>query len=131
MNHSKEVWKFGNKLDHLGIVLVIWVSTFCSDSFGFYCDDILRAFYCFLVMSYLSAKHLIFDISRLHSAPWVAASSLCSPVSAPHPSASCDPPLLLPSVSQRSSLPSTASLSMVGRDRTNKGLSLISSVWDY
>ena len=35
MNHSKEVWKLGNELDHLGIVLVIWGSMVPIDYFGF------------------------------------------------------------------------------------------------
>ena len=51
MNHSKEVWKFGNELDHLGIVLVIWSSSFCSAYFGFYCDLKLQISYCALVMA--------------------------------------------------------------------------------
>jgi len=49
MNHSKETWKLGNELDHLGIVLVIWSSTIGSDFFGFYCDPILRVSYCAIV----------------------------------------------------------------------------------
>ncbi|KAK0508439.1 hypothetical protein JMJ35_008715 [Cladonia borealis] len=46
MNHSKEVWKLGNELDHLGIVLVIWSSMVPSDYFGFYCSPDLQILYC-------------------------------------------------------------------------------------
>lgn len=49
MNHSKEVWHFGNALDHLGIVLVIWGSMVPIDYFGFYCDSLLQYFYCVMV----------------------------------------------------------------------------------
>lgn len=49
MNHSKEVWKLGNELDHLGIVLVIWSSTVSSDYFGFYCDATLQGTYIAMV----------------------------------------------------------------------------------
>lgn len=44
MNHSPSVWQLCSKLDHLGIVLVIWGSTIPSAHFGFYND---RA-YCYL-----------------------------------------------------------------------------------
>ena len=51
MNHSKEVWKLGNELDHLGIVLVIWSSTVPIDYFGFYCSPDLQTLYCTVVDS--------------------------------------------------------------------------------
>lgn len=51
MNHSKEVWKLGNELDHLGIVLVIWSSMVPIDYFGFYCSPDLQIFYCTMVGS--------------------------------------------------------------------------------
>ena len=46
INHSKEIWKLGNELDHLGIVLVIWSSMIPSDYFGSYCSPRLQYFYC-------------------------------------------------------------------------------------
>ena len=51
MNHSKEVWKLGNELDHLGIVIVIWSSMVSVDYFGFYCDPKLQSIYCASVSS--------------------------------------------------------------------------------
>lgn len=44
-DHSPEMHKFGNELDHLGIVLVFWGSGAPSDYFGFYCDQSLRNTY--------------------------------------------------------------------------------------
>lgn len=52
MNHSKEVWKLGNELDHLGIVLVIWSSTIPSVYIGFHCDPTLQQFYIATVSSH-------------------------------------------------------------------------------
>ena len=49
MNHSSGVHKFGNELDHLGIVIVIWASIVPTDYFGFYCDTTLRWGYWTLV----------------------------------------------------------------------------------
>ena len=49
LNHSKEVWKLGNELDHLGIVLVIWGSMVPSDYFGFYCSPVLQCTYILIV----------------------------------------------------------------------------------
>ena len=37
-DHSAEAHKFGNELDHLGVVFVIWGSGIPSTHFGFYCD---------------------------------------------------------------------------------------------
>lgn len=44
-NHSKEVHKFGNELDHLGVVLVIYGSAVPATYFQFYCDPALRNIY--------------------------------------------------------------------------------------
>jgi adiponectin receptor len=44
-NHSKEMYKFGNELDHLGVVLVIYGSTMPGTYFEFYCHPTLRGFY--------------------------------------------------------------------------------------
>lgn len=38
MNHSREVSSFGNKLDYIGIVLLIWGSFIPSIYYGFACD---------------------------------------------------------------------------------------------
>lgn len=40
-NHSARVAKFGNKLDYLGIVFLIWGSFIPSISYGFACDPAL------------------------------------------------------------------------------------------
>lgn len=44
-NHSKEVHKFGNELDHLGVVFVIYGSTMPGTFFEFYCHPGLRTWY--------------------------------------------------------------------------------------
>ena len=44
-NHSKEVHKFGNELDHLGVVFVIYGSTMPGTYFEFYCNPQLRTLY--------------------------------------------------------------------------------------
>ena len=54
LNHSKEVWKLGNELDHLGIVFVIWGSMVPSDYFGFYCNPELQ--YCYITIVWLFSR---------------------------------------------------------------------------
>lgn len=49
LNHSESVWHLGNKLDHLGIVLVIWGSMVPIDYFGFPCRQLLQGFYICIV----------------------------------------------------------------------------------
>ncbi|KAM0800315.1 mPR-typeG-protein-coupled receptor [Usnea florida] len=44
-NHSPKVAKFGNQLDYLGIVILIWGSTVPSIYYGFYCDPRLQILY--------------------------------------------------------------------------------------
>ena len=41
--------RFGNQLDHLGIVVVMWGSTIPSDYFGFYDEPVLMSSYLTLV----------------------------------------------------------------------------------
>ena len=48
-NHSAELHERGNALDHLGIVVVMWASSVCSDYFGFYHEPWLRNVYCVMV----------------------------------------------------------------------------------
>jgi adiponectin receptor len=52
-NHSKEIHKFGNELDHLGVVSVIYGSTMPGTFFEFYCHPNLRT--CYWVMSTIFA----------------------------------------------------------------------------
>lgn len=51
-NHSEKVAKFGNKLDYLGIVFLIWGSFIPSISYGFACDP-------FLVKQYWTMVNLL------------------------------------------------------------------------
>ncbi|KAL8878679.1 MAG: hypothetical protein Q9198_003564 [Flavoplaca austrocitrina] len=44
-NHSPQVQKFGNQLDYLGIVILMWGSTIPSIYYGFYCDPKLQRVY--------------------------------------------------------------------------------------
>ena len=43
-NHSREITRFGNQLDYLGIIIVMWGSTIPSDYYGFYCSPKLQYF---------------------------------------------------------------------------------------
>lgn len=44
-NHSPNVQRFGNQLDYLGIVILMWGSTIPSIYYGFYCDPRLQKIY--------------------------------------------------------------------------------------
>ena len=44
-NHSPKVQKFGNQLDYLGIVILMWGSTIPSIYYGFYCNPRLQKIY--------------------------------------------------------------------------------------
>ena len=44
-NHSPKVQQFGNQLDYLGIVVLMWGSTIPSIYYGFYCDPHLQKVY--------------------------------------------------------------------------------------
>lgn len=44
-NHSPKVQKFGNQLDYLGIVILMWGSTIPSIYYGFYCHPQLQKIY--------------------------------------------------------------------------------------
>ncbi|CAL8576031.1 hypothetical protein XPA_001923 [Xanthoria parietina] len=48
-NHSPNVQKFGNQLDYLGIVILMWGSTIPSIYYGFHCDPRLQRVYWFNV----------------------------------------------------------------------------------
>ena len=40
---------FGNQLDYLGIVILMWGSTIPTVYYGFYCDPSLQKVYCIMV----------------------------------------------------------------------------------
>ena len=44
-NHSPKVQRFGNQLDYLGIVILMWGSTIPSIYYGFYCNPHLQKLY--------------------------------------------------------------------------------------
>ena len=44
-NHSSEMHRFGNELDHLGVVMVIFGSTIPATYFAFYCQQNLQILY--------------------------------------------------------------------------------------
>lgn len=48
-NHSAKVAAFGNQLDYLGIVILMWGSTIPTIYYGFYCDKKLQVLYCTMV----------------------------------------------------------------------------------
>ena len=48
-NHSAKVAAFGNQLDYLGIVILMWGSTIPTVYYGFYCDKKLQVLYCTMV----------------------------------------------------------------------------------
>ncbi|CAJ2506398.1 Uu.00g005280.m01.CDS01 [Anthostomella pinea] len=60
-DHSKEMHKFGNELDHLGIVLVMWGTGMSGTHFAFYCHEALRNAY-FLVLSGTATGCAIFTL---------------------------------------------------------------------
>jgi adiponectin receptor len=49
VNHSKRVAVYGNQLDYIGIVVLMWGSTIPSIYYGFYCDPNLQTLYWFVV----------------------------------------------------------------------------------
>jgi adiponectin receptor len=53
--------RFGNELDHLGIVLLIWGTGISGTHFAFYCDDALRNAY-FLVLTMTAVGCSIFTL---------------------------------------------------------------------
>lgn len=55
-NHSKAVHKFGNELDHLGVVLVIYGSAIPATYFQFYCDPFTRNTYWALSTAFAAAS---------------------------------------------------------------------------
>ncbi len=44
-DHSPEMHKFGNELDHLGIVLVMWGTGVSGTHFAFHCNNTIRVIY--------------------------------------------------------------------------------------
>ncbi|KAF2428642.1 HlyIII-domain-containing protein [Tothia fuscella] len=44
-NHSRQIAAFGNQLDYLGIVILMWGSTIPCVYYGFYCDPHLQSIY--------------------------------------------------------------------------------------
>lgn len=48
-DHSPEMHRFGNELDHLGIVLVMWGTGASATYFIYYCDYILRGSFLFIL----------------------------------------------------------------------------------
>lgn len=48
-DHSPSMHKFGNELDHLGIVLVMWGTGISGTHFAFYCHESLRNAYFILL----------------------------------------------------------------------------------
>lgn len=48
-DHSADMHRFGNELDHLGIVLVMWGTGISGTYFGFYCNPSLRYLYLFAI----------------------------------------------------------------------------------
>ena len=48
-NHSADLAAFGNQLDYLGIVVLMWGSTIPTVYYGFYCNQPLQVLYCTMV----------------------------------------------------------------------------------
>lgn len=60
-DHSSEMHRFGNELDHLGIVLVMWGTGVSGVHFAFRCDAQLRWFY-FLAISATALGCAVFTL---------------------------------------------------------------------
>ncbi|KAI1414672.1 hemolysin-III related-domain-containing protein [Hypoxylon sp. FL1857] len=60
-DHSQEMHKLGNELDHLGIVLVMWGTGISGTHFAFYCDEFLRNTY-FAVLTSTALGCAIFTL---------------------------------------------------------------------
>ena len=60
-NHSKEVHKFGNELDHIGVVLVIYGSTLPATYFEFYHQSALQYLY-WTVSTLFAAASAVFTL---------------------------------------------------------------------
>ncbi|KAH6666364.1 hemolysin-III related-domain-containing protein, partial [Halenospora varia] len=73
-NHSEKVAAFWNRLDYLGIVILMWGSTIPSIYYGFYCDPNLQKLYwaavsvlaaaCAAAILVLRFQHLTFRLYR-------------------------------------------------------------------
>ncbi|KAF2681642.1 mPR-typeG-protein-coupled receptor [Lentithecium fluviatile CBS 122367] len=63
-NHSEQVHKFGNQLDYLGIVILMWGSTIPCVYYGFFCTPSLQKTYYTLV----STLALLCTYATLHPA---------------------------------------------------------------
>ena len=61
-NHSPNVSAFGNQLDYLGIVILMWGSTIPSVYYGFYCDPKLQKIY-WSIVSFLAILCVIATIN--------------------------------------------------------------------
>ena len=61
-NHSPKVQRFGNQLDYLGIVILMWGSTIPSIYYGLYCDPTLQKLY----WANVSVLAIICIVATLH-----------------------------------------------------------------
>lgn len=60
-DHSPELHRFGNELDHLGIVLVMWGTGIANTYFGFYCSHSIRNAY-FLALTTTALGCAVFTL---------------------------------------------------------------------
>ena len=60
-NHSANLAAFGNQLDYLGIVILMWGSTIPTVYYGFYCDRNLQILYCTMVRLHALRKTPVCD----------------------------------------------------------------------
>lgn len=60
-DHSPAIHKFGNQLDHLGIVLVIWGTGISGTHFAFYCDRRSRLLH-FAIMTAIGVGCAVFTL---------------------------------------------------------------------
>lgn len=51
-SHSRRIAAFGNQLDYLGIVILMWGSTIPTVYYGFYCNPELQKLYCTMVWAH-------------------------------------------------------------------------------
>ncbi|TVY76015.1 ADIPOR-like receptor SPBC12C2.09c [Lachnellula suecica] len=67
-NHSEWVAAFGNQLDYLGVVILMWGSTIPSVYYGFYCDPKLQKVY-WSVVSILAAACIVTTLNPRFRSP--------------------------------------------------------------
>lgn len=67
-NHSPNYASFGNKLDYLGIILLMWGASIPSIYYGLYCNPVLQKFY-WLLMTAVAITCAVFTCTPRFCSP--------------------------------------------------------------